>query len=383
MLMSKSRAWAEIDLSQIAHNVAEVRALIPPTSKIMGIVKADAYGHGAVACTRALEACGVDFFGVSSVDEAVELREHGIRSEILILGYTPPQHFGLLAAHDLLQTLVDLPYAQKLEAYAEAHHVTIRAHAKADTGMNRIGVTVQEGEYHIEELLAMYALKRVHVCGIFSHFSVSDSHTAEDLAFTQHQIELFDRVLHDIRAAGYDPGTTHLQNSYGILNYPQLAYDYVRPGLLYMGVTSDDTIPINTRPAFVPILSLKANVTMVKWLKPGDTVSYGRHFTVQRATKVATVSIGYADGLPRLLSNQGFEVLLHGKRVKIIGNICMDQLMLDVTALDEVHEGDVVTLIGEENGERVSVDAISRASHTINNETLTRISARVPRIYKK
>lgn len=383
MLMSKSRAWAEIDLSRIAHNVEEVRALIPATSKIMGIVKADAYGHGAVECTRALEACGVDFFGVSSVDEAVELREHGIRSEILILGYTPPQHFGLLAAYDLIQTLVDLSYAQKLDAFAAEANVTIRAHAKADTGMNRIGVTVQDGEYHIEELLAMYAMQHVQVCGIFSHFSVSDSHTADDLAFTAHQIELFERVLADLRAAGYDPGTTHLQNSYGILNYPQLSYDYVRPGLLYMGVTSDDEIAINTAPDFLPILSLKANVTMVKWLRPGDTVSYGRHFTVERPTKVATVSIGYADGLPRLISNQGIEVLLHGQRVKIIGNICMDQLMLDVTELEQVQEGDVVTLIGEDGEERASVDVISRASHTINNETLTRITARVPRIYKK
>ena len=190
-------------------------------------------------------------------------------------------------------------------------------------------------------------------------------------------------MLADLRAAGYDPGTTHLQNSYGILNYPQLSYDYVRPGLLYMGVTSDDEIAINTAPDFLPILSLKANVTMVKWLRPGDTVSYGRHFTVERPTKVATVSIGYADGLPRLISNQGIEVLLHGQRVKIIGNICMDQLMLDVTELEQVQEGDVVTLIGEDGEERVSVDAISRASHTINNETLTRITARVPRIYKK
>ncbi len=383
MLMSKSRAWVQVDLRRIAHNVEEVRRLIPKTSKIMGIVKADAYGHGALACTRELEACGVDFFGVSSVDEAMQLRQGGIRSQILILGYTPPQHFMLLAEHDLIQTLVDLPYARKLEAFCAAHDVKVKAHAKADTGMNRIGVTVQDGEYHIEELLAMYAMKHVQVCGIFSHFSVSDSHTENDLAFTKHQIELFERVLADIRHAGYDPGVTHIQNSYGILNYPHLAYDYVRPGLLYMGVTSDDAIPINTDPHFLPILSLHANVTMVKWLKAGDTVSYGRHYCAQERIKVATVSIGYADGLPRLLSNQGFEVLLHGKRVKIIGNICMDQLMLDVSEIGDVKEGDVVTLIGEEGDERVSVDAISRFAHTINNETLTRITARVPRMYIK
>ena len=227
----------------------------------------------------------------------------------------------------------------------------------------------------------MYAMKHVKVTGIFSHFSVSDSHTEEDLAFTAHQIELFDRVLSDIQAAGFDCGVRHLQNSYGILNYPDLHYDYVRPGLLYMGVTSDDQIPINTAPDFHPILSLHANVTMVKTIAPGVSVSYGRHFRAERETKVASVSIGYADGIPRILSNTGFEVLLHGVRVPIIGNICMDQLMIDVSEVEDVQEGDVVTLIGTQGSERVSVDAMSRAAHTINNETLTRITARVPRIY--
>ena len=383
MLMSESRAWAEVDLSLIAHNVEEVRKLIPKTSKIMGIVKANAYGHGDVECARALQECGVDFFGVSSVDEAVCLRENGIESRILILGYTPPCHFHLLSEHHLIQTLVNLAYARKLDAYGKDNNCTILAHAKADTGMNRIGVTLQDHEYHIEEILEMYAMEHLHVCGIFSHFSVSDSHTPDDLAFTKHQIELFDKVLEDIRKAGFDPGVTHLQNSYGILNYPQLQYDYVRPGLLYMGVTSDDEIKINTAPDFKPILSLKANVSMVKQIREGDTVSYGRHFKAKRATKVASVSIGYADGIPRLLSNQGLEVLVHGQRAKIIGNICMDQLMLDVTGIDDVKEGDVVVLIGEQGEERVSVDAMSRASHTINNETLTCIASRVPRIYKK
>lgn len=381
MLNSKSRAWAEIDLTQIDHNVQEIRKLIPASSKIMGIVKADAYGHGDVECTRELERCGVDFFAVSSVDEGVHLREHGIRSAILILGYTPPEHFHYLHELRLTQTLVDLPFARKLDAYAHAHDCVIEAHVKADTGMSRIGVIVQDHAYHIEEILEMYAMKHVRVTGIFSHFSVSDSHTAEDLAFTKHQIELFERVLADIRAAGFDCGVRHLQNSYGILNYPDLQYDYVRPGLLYMGVTSDDEIPINTAPDFHPILSLHANVTMVKTIAEGVSVSYGRHFRAPCQTRVASVSIGYADGIPRLLSNTGFEVLLQGRRVPIIGNICMDQLMLDVSALDDVAEGDVVTLIGTQGDQRVSVDAMSRAAHTINNETLTRITARVPRFY--
>lgn len=383
MLTHNSRAWVEVDLRKIAHNVAEIRRLIPAQSKIMGIVKANAYGHGDVECAQALAACGVDFFGVSSVDEALRLREHGIKESILILGYTPPCHFHYLAEHKLIQTLVDLPYARKLDAYAKAQGCRIAAHVKADTGMSRIGVIVQEQEYHIEEILEMYRMQHVQVCGIFSHFSVSDSLSGENRRFTAKQIELFERVCKDIRSAGFDCGVRHLQNSYGILNYPHLAYDYVRPGLLYMGVTSDDQIAINTQPRFQPILSLKANVTMVKWIQPNVSVSYGRHFRSQRLTKVASVSIGYADGIARLLSNQGFEVLLHGVRVPIIGNICMDQLMLDVSAVEQVQEGDVVVLIGQDEGECATVDAMSRAARTINNETLTALSVRLPRIYIK
>ena len=381
VLNSKSRAWAQIDLTQIEHNVQQIRQLIPASSKIMGIVKADAYGHGDVECTRELERCGVDFFAVSSVDEGVHLREHGIHSPILILGYTPPAHFHYLHECDLIQTLVDLPYAKKLEAYAKAQGCVIEAHVKADTGMSRIGVIVQDHAYHIEEILKMYAMKHVKVTGIFSHFSVSDSHTEEDLAFTAHQIELFDRVLSDIQAAGFDCGVRHLQNSYGILNYPDLHYDYVRPGLLYMGVTSDDQIPINTAPDFHPILSLHANVTMVKMIAPGVSVSYGRHFRAERETKVASVSIGYADGIPRILSNTGFEVLLHGVRVPIIGNICMDQLMIDVTGIPEAREGDEVTLLGRDGTEAITMEELAKLSGRFHYEIPCLMGKRLPRVY--
>lgn len=183
-----------------------------------------------------------------------------------------------------------------------------------------------------------------------------------------------------LKSQGIDPGIRHLQNSYGILNYPELEYEYCRPGLLYMGVTSDDHIKIKTNPDFIPIMSMYANVSLVKWIYPGQSVSYGRHFIAEKPTKVATMSIGYADGLPRLLSNQGFEVLVHGQRCKLIGNLCMDQCMIDVTEVENVKEGDEVCIVGHQGNEVVTVDQISRMAKTINNETLTSISSRVPRL---
>lgn len=379
MLEAYSRAWAEIDYSAIEHNVKEIQKLVGST-KIMGIVKANAYGHGDVACSRALEACGIDFFGVSSVDEAIHLRENGIQSDILILGYTPVEHFHYLHEYNIVQSLVSIEYARKLNTYALDHNVFIRCHCKVDTGMCRTGIMYQENDKHMDDIVEEYRMSNLNVEGIFSHFAVSDSLEEDCKAFTNQQIACFEEVIVNLEDLGINPGLRHIQNSYGILNYQDLGYDYCRPGLLYMGVTSDDSIKIATNPDFIPVLSLYANVSLVKWVQPGETVSYGRHFKAKKPTKVATISIGYADGLPRIVSNQGLEVLVHGKRCKMIGNLCMDQCMIDVTDVEDVHEGDVVCIVGKQGDERVTIDEISRKAHSINNETLSAIAARVPRM---
>ena len=382
MLTSNTRSWLEIHVSRIEHNVAEIQKLLLGTNKIMGIVKANAYGHGDVVCAKELERIGIDFFGVSSVDEALSLREGGISSPILILGYTPPVHFPLLKKYRLTQTILSLEYAKKLNAYALAHDKCIDVHVKLDTGMSRIGIVTQSHAYHIEEVKAVYALKGLHACGIFSHFPVSDDLGEDAQAFTKHQIELFEQVLADLKQAGIEVGLRHIQNSYGILNYPDLDYDYARPGLLWMGITSDDEIAIKTNPDFLPVMEWKANVSLVKTIEKGVTVSYGRHYKASETRRIATLSVGYADGYPRSLSNTHAYVLIHGKRAEIIGNICMDQMMVDVSDIEDVKEGDVATLFGCDGEECLSIDTLSRNAHTINNETLCRISARVPRIYK-
>ena len=383
MLEDSSRCWAEVDLSYIKHNVAEIRKMIPATTKIMGVVKANAYGHGDIAISKALKACGVDFFAVSSIDEAINLRNAGIDDSILILGYTPKQHFHYLHEYHVIQTLISEEYAYALSDYAKAHEVWIHAHVKVDTGMTRLGIPCKKECWNIEAVKKMYQLPYIHTDGIFSHFSVSDSLIDQaDLDFTEHQIQYFDQVLAELKAAGLEAGITHLQNSYGLMNYPQLHYDYVRPGLLHLGVTADNAIETNQKPDFHPIMTWKANISYVREVQSGCSVSYGRHYTVAQQMRIATISCGYADGYPRNVSNQGKHVLVHGQRCEIIGNICMDQMMVDVSHVHDVHAGDEVVLFGYDHDVLLSVDELSRCAHTINNEALCWLSARVPRIYK-
>lgn len=373
------RTWLEIDDSLVAHNLTETRKLIGDT-KIMGIVKANAYGHGALTIARALKKEGVDFFGTATVEEAVELRQGGIEDPILILGYTPPASFGLLDQYGLTQSFLSLDYARKLSAWAKEHDTVIHGHVKVDTGMNRTGILFQDHVQHPEELLEVYALPHLSVEGIFSHFPVSDDLGEEPVSFTRRQIDWFEKAIRTVEEAGYNPGLRHIQNSYGILNYGDLGCDYARPGLLYLGVTQDDSIPIASQPDFIPVLSWKTKVTLVKEIPAGASVSYGRNFIAETPRTIASLSVGYADGLSRACSNKNLEFLVRGHRAPVVGNICMDQCMIDVTGIEGVQEGDIVTLVGQDGEETVTVDEMSRKAGTINNETLTRITSRVPRI---
>lgn len=373
------RCWAEVDYSAIPHNIEEVKKLMGGT-KIMGIVKADAYGHGSAACTKAMQEAGVDYFAVACLEEAEQLRNAGIEDPILILGYTPTDSFDRLIQGDFVQSLLSLPYAKKLSDYAMAHNTKAKGHVKIDTGMNRTGILYQDGAKHFEQVKEVYELPGLDVQGIFSHFPVSDDLGEESTAFTRHQMELFDEAVSRLKELGIDPGLRHIQNSYGILNYQAAGYDYCRPGLLYMGVTSDDAIPIASNPDFIPILSLKARVSLVKTIPDGTTVSYGRHYRANGPRKIASLTIGYADGLPRMVSNKNLEVSIKDHRVPLVGNICMDQCMADITGYDDIEEGDDVILVGRDSHGWLTVDAISRLAGTINNETLTRLTARVPRV---
>lgn len=382
MLQSKSRCWVEIDLKKIVENKKRIQKHLG-NQNIMAVVKADAYGHGDVQVANVLAANGIDFFAVSSVDEAVRLREHGIEGNILILGYTPETHFHYLHELDITQCIMSLAYAKQVESYAKQQGVHIKAHVKVDTGMGRIGIPCYDEVYLIEDVKQVYMLEWVQVMGIFSHFSVADTYdNPSDDAYTRHQIELFEQVLSDLRKAGIVYGVTHIQNSYGALNYPTLPYDYARVGILLVGNTSNDAQSLKYDISLLPSLSWKANVSCVKIVPKGTYIGYGRNFQAEREMKIVSVSCGYADGVNRQASHHHLCVLINGQRCEVIGNICMDQFMVDATAVRNVSIGDVVTLVGQDQEETIQIDELSRAANTINNESFCLISKRVPRFYK-
>lgn len=383
MLQSKSRTWVEIDLQKVIHNTKIIDELIGDT-KIMAVVKANCYGHGDIEVARLLQdELHIDFFAVSSIDEALHLRYNGINQNILILGYTPQEHFHYLHEFNITQCILSYEYAQKLNDYAFQAKESICGHIKVDTGMQRLGIPCMDENYCIDDVLKIYQLSNLSCTGIFSHFSVSDSlDIQENIQYTRHQIELFDKVLNDIKENDYDYGITHIQNSYGCLNYFDLKYDYARPGIILLGCTSDDQDQLMQPIDLKPALCWNANISMVKIVKKGTSVGYGRNFVAKEDMKIATISVGYADGLPRGASHRKAHVLVRGIRCEIIANICMDQCLIDVSKVKEVQEGEVVVLVGTSNEETLTIDELSRCANTINNETFCMISKRVPRFYE-
>lgn len=367
------RTYREINLSNLEHNLRQIESLIDDRCKVMAIVKADAYGHGAVKVSRYLQTLDIKNFAVASIDEAIELRKNNIDGEILVLGYTPISRKIDLINFNITQTIVDYDYANEI-CKTEGK---IKAHIKIDTGMNRLGENCKE----IENLISIYKKDNLHIEGTFSHLSRSDSLLEEDIKFTNKQIENFYTTINILEGKGINVGKIHIQSSYGILNYRNLRCDYVRPGIILYGVSSmpNDTIIKNID--LKPVLSLKAKVAAVKFINSGETVGYGNNFTTNKKTKIATVTIGYADGYPRGLSKKNMKVLINGQEANIVGNICMDQLMVDVSHIENVNAGNIVTLIGIDHEKSISIDEVSEINNTINNETLTVLGRRVEKIY--
>ncbi|WP_243446399.1 serine racemase VanT catalytic subunit [Romboutsia weinsteinii] len=367
------RSYREINLSNLEHNLREIENIIDDNCKVMAVVKADAYGHGGVEVSRHLQKLGVGNFAVASIDEAIELRKSKIYGEILVLGYTPTSRKNDLINFNITQTIVDNDYANKLSE-TEGR---VKAHVKIDTGMNRLGANCKD----LENIVSIYKSKNLQIEGTFSHLSRADSLLEEDVAFTNNQIERFYEIIDKLKSENIDVGKIHIQSSYAILNYGHLKCDFVRPGIILYGVSSspmDDTI----KDIYLkPVLSLKSKIALVKDVKKSETVGYGNNFTTAKQTKIATVTIGYADGYPRGLSKKNMRVLINGEEGNIVGNICMDQLMVDVTNIDNAKAEDIVTLIGEDCGKYVSIDDISKINNTINNETLTALGTRVEKIY--
>lgn len=369
--ISKNRAWVEINLSNLKNNIEEIKKIIPQETEIMAIVKANAYGHGIIEISKYLNEIGIQNFAVATLDEGIQLRENGIKGDILILGNTYIDNIKYVIKNNLIQTIVDYDYAKKIEKLKLEQK--LRVHIKINTGMNRIG----EKSTNIENIQQIYKMNNISIEGMFTHLCVSDSLEEKDMDFSKKQIQEFDNCIENIKKLGYNPGKIHVQASYGILNYSELKYDYVRPGIIMYGVYSDNQEVMKIKPKLKPVLALKARITAIKEIEKNESVSYGRTFIAEKPTRIATVGIGYADGYPRNLSNKRTKVIINGKYAEIIGRICMDQLIVDISDGIEANVGDIVTLIGENE---ISVENISEKAETITNEVLSRLGNRLPRI---
>ena len=362
---SGRRAWIELDMAALAHNVCLLRKRLPDTCELMAVVKANAYGHGDLAVARALNGMGVSRFAVATLEEALRLRRGGVHGEILILGYTDPPDASLLARYHLTQTVVDMRHAAALSTSGRRVQVQIAL----DTGMHRLGIDSE----HISEIERVFACDHLTMTGVFSHLCASDSPDSADEAFTRLQLRRFERAVNRLRADGYDPGRCHIQASGGMLRYSGQSWDCARAGIALYGVGGTPEVPLR------PVLSLRSRVSCVRTIEAGETAGYGRAFRAGRTTHLAAVSIGYADGVPRQLSGRG-EVLIRGRRAPVAGRVCMDQMLVDVTDVPGVAPGDVVTLIGRDGKEMIRCEEVAEWCGTIANEILSRLGARLERL---
>ncbi len=369
------RTWAEIDIDALLHNFKTIKA--HTFGKIAAVVKADAYGHGASIVAPILEKAGADMFAVSNIEEALELRRVNIKKPILILGYTPIHYAKTLATNDIIQTVYSLPYAQKLSTEAGAANIVVKCHLKADTGMSRLGFDCRDDALlGLNEMAAAARLDGIKVCGVFTHFATADRDNDAQAEFTNAQYTRFNKVCEALKQKGIDTGDCHCCNSAGLMLHSDKHIDMSRPGIILYGLTPSANLPLNL--PLKAVMSFKSVVSFVKHIKAGDTVSYGRNFTAKNDMTVATIPVGYADGYPRILSGKG-EVVIRGKKARILGNVCMDQLVVDISNIEGVCEGDEVTLFGSD----MPVEKLAQLCNTINYELICGVSRRVPRVYLK
>ncbi len=367
----EGRAWIELNIKNLRHNVRVLRECLPAECRLMPAVKAEAYGHGAVLISKELNNLGVQAFCVASASEGVELRENGIEGEILILGYTHPNQFELLEKFDLIQTVVDYEYAEILNSQGHRYKV----HIGIDTGMHRLG----ENSRDFEKIYSICQMKNLSVEGVFTHLCADDTSKKEDVEFTVQQSKNFAEVIEKLGNKGIHC-KSHVLSSYGIINYPELGGDYARAGIALYGLLCNrgdlgcDKIDLK------PVLSLKARVASVRELKAGEGAGYGLAFVAARDSRICTLAIGYADGLPRNLSGGKGSVLINGVRAPIVGRICMDQTIVDVTDVPDISAGDTAVLIGRLGEKEISAYDMAEQAGTITNEILSRLGPRLERV---
>jgi len=369
------RCEAVIDLDAVSRNLEGYKSFLPEGTELMCVVKASCYGH----CDRAIvpylqEKHGVRYFAVSNITEAIRLRDCGVKGDILILGYTCPEEAEKLSEYSIIQAITELSYAKALSEHANGK--TVRCHCAIDTGMTRIGVrgTVESCADEIERVSA---LEGIALEGVFTHFAVADSDGEDNFAYTDMQQQKIIAVTDELKRRGITLKHSHFMNSAAGVYRPDPRSSLARLGIILYGLMPNTAkaLPFELS----PVMTLRATISMIKTVEPGTQVSYGRTYTAQRPTRLATITCGYADGYPRALSNKGY-VLINGKRANITGRICMDQFMCDVTDIDDVRVGDYAVLIGKSGEEMITADDIADMTGTIGYEIVCGISSRVPRV---
>ncbi|HXV80423.1 MAG TPA: alanine racemase [Candidatus Binatia bacterium] len=363
-----------VDLNALGWNFRQIRARVGPRVKVLSMVKANGYGHGAAAVAKVLAAEGSDAFGVATLEEGVELRQAGIRAPTLVLAGAYPDQVDQFIAHSLVPVIHALENLKELDLAAHRRKQTLTVHLKIDTGMGRLGLLAAEVDCWLPRIKKLKALK---VDGIFSHFSHAESVSGD---YTQRQLKLFRSALERLRTEGITPSLVHLANSAATITLPAAYFDMVRPGLMLYGVYP--SLAMASQICLKPVLSWKTRILQLKRVPAGSSISYGQTFITTRESLIGTLPLGYADGYPRLLSNRG-QVLMHGKRAPVAGMVCMDLTMIDVTDIEKVQPGDEVVLLGRQGDAEISADEMAAWANTISYEILTSISNRVPRIYHK
>ncbi len=382
MEIIQKRTWAEIDLDAAAYNLTAIRKRIGEKVKLCCVIKADAYGHGAVRLAKEYEALGADWLALSNIEEAVQLRRAGITLPMLVLGYTPPEAASLLAENDISQCAYSLGYCRLLSENAQKSGVSVKIHIKVDTGMSRLGFYFQDLNRDtdvVREISTACSLPGLVPEGIFTHFATADS-GKEGMMFTMRQFGCFKELIETLSHKGIEFPIRHCANSGATLDYSLSHMQMVRAGIILYGILPSDDVmhPEDLK----PVMSLRAVISHVKELEPGSDVSYGRTYTADKKLRVATVPIGYADGYPRALSGKA-DILVHGVRCPILGRICMDQCIVDVTNVPEAKMGDTVTMIGRDGNEEIRVEELANMLDTIPYEVICGISKRVTRVYLK
>lgn len=372
------RTWVEVNLDALRHNYETLTRNLPDGCRFLGVVKADAYGHGAVPVARELQGLGAGYLAVSNYEEALQLRRSDVTLPILILGYTPVEFARDEAALHITQEVHSLEYGKALSQALEGSRQPLTVHMKIDTGMSRLGFFAYDRPETVPELVELWNLKNLNVEGAFMHFAVAD--TASELEYTRMQHQRFMDVLDALKTKGIVPEIVHCANSAATIAFPEYAHDMVRPGIATYGLAPSDEM--QGMSDLQPLMSLKTTIAAIRPFEAGITVSYGRTYQTPGHRTIAVCPIGYADGLQRRLSGN-LHFLFHGKQVPVVGRICMDMCMVDITEVPEAQVGDTVTVVGTDGGETITWDDWAAQLGTISYELVCDINKRVPRLYLK